>query len=613
MSNRVPLVLGLSGHRDPRTDSLEDIRAKFLALLDDLAKRFPDTPFVLLNGLAEGCDQYASRWAFEWAFEWARSQPLCPWGGRRIEIMGVLPMPREWYRNDFTEEAWKAYEEVEQMCSVVFELPTQAISEAREESKDAEPPQSSLSRDAFYDQLAAFIVDQSHLLIALWNGVDVDKPAGTASAVRRRTMGRCEVAERMIGMPLVSRYVFQQERSSLLPHGEPLYRIPTRRQIDETPLFCQWDEENRKALEQLDEAFRMVDSVNAECSPSERELYGRPMNFKQLQEVAEERATALDGLAKKCKQKIGREAKKEPAVVMLALLLFALVGAFGDADYKWSESWRVQADQGSWNLPLTATLVLLLLYCGLLTWLVRMIRRPTRHELHGVFALARAGAEGIRVQTGLLHHGLSLQVSHLMSAFDVSVGRPVRQLLRGGCLELIVCCALRKQQPLEDVQSNGSGDWIDGQFNYFRDAISEDGRRKKLQRRIEKLKVWSRRATLALAFGLLALVLVGSWLEIQPLSFWIDLGCLLVALALGFAAVAELQDSLEQVGEELESYEPMKKVYELAVKRLRKDRNAANFEDLRKEVVKDLAQEATDEFMGWYLVRKQRRASLRLG
>ena len=609
MSTRVPLVLGLSGHRDPRPDGLEGIRKHLVALLDDLATRFPETPFVLLNGLAEGCDQYASRWALDWA----ETQPPCAWGGRRIEIMGVLPMRREWFRNDFSDEAWRAYEEVEQMCSVVFELPTQAISEAREESKDAEPPQSSLSRDAFYDQLAAFIVDQSHLLIALWNGVDVDKPAGTASAVRRRTMGRCEVAQRMIGMPLVSRYVFQQERSSLLPHGEPLYRIPTRRQIDETPLFCQWDEENRKALEQLDEAFRMVDSVNAECSPSERELYGRPMNPKQLLEVARKRATALDELAGKCKQKIGREAKKEPAVVMLALLLFALVGAFGDADYKWSESWRVQADQGSWNLPLTATLVLLLLYCGLLTWLARMIRRPTRHELHGVFALARAGAEGIRVQTGLVHHGLSLQVNHLMSAFAVSHGRPVRQLLRGGCLELIACCAICCQKPFEDVGGNGIGNWIEGQTQYFKKAVAKDGRRRRLQGKIEKLKVWSRRATILLAFFLLALVLVGSWLEIQPLSFWIDLGCLLVALALGVAAVVELKDSLEQVDEELVRFEQMKEVYELAVERLKEARSAKQSEELRKEVVKDLAQEATDEFMGWYQDHKERRASLRLG
>jgi len=606
MSNRVPLVLGLSGHRDPRTDSLEDIRAKFLALLDDLAKRFPDTPFVLLNGLAEGCDQYASRWAFDWA----RSQPLCPWGGRRIEIMGVLPMPREWYRNDFTEEAWKAYEEVEQMCSVVFELPTQDILPA-----ESEPPQSSQprDRDALYDQLAAFIVDQSHLLIALWNGVDVKKPAGTASAVRRRETGRCEVAQREIGMDRVCKYVFQEERSSLLSHEEPLFIIPTRRTHDEGPVDCRCDEQNDRNLKCLTEACRLVDQLNAQCTSPEPASHSGKMSGEQLRSVARGRASELDRLAQECKKTLSREAKKEPAVVLFALLCIAAVGAFGDADYKLRAIWQGQGDQGSWNLPLIATLSVLMLYCGLLCWLVNMIRRPAHNEVHGVFALARAGAEGIRVQTGLLHHGLSLQVSHLMSAYAVGHGFLVRQLLRGGCLELIVCCALRKQQPLEDVQRNGSGDWIDGQLKYFCDAISEDGRRKKLQRRIEKLKVWSRRATLALAFGLLALVLAGSWLEIQNLSFWIDVGCLFVALALGFAAVAELQDSLEQVGEELESFELMKKVYELAVKRLRKDRNAANFEDLRKEVVKDLAQEATDEFMGWYLVRKQRRASLRLG
>ena len=58
---RVPLVLGVTGHRDLAHDDLPNLEAEVAKFIADLKRLCPGTPLVVLSQLAEGADRLAAR------------------------------------------------------------------------------------------------------------------------------------------------------------------------------------------------------------------------------------------------------------------------------------------------------------------------------------------------------------------------------------------------------------------------------------------------------------------------------------------------------------------------------------------------------------------------
>ena len=82
-------TIGLTGHRDIHTDSVEDIRAALRNELVALRERFVTLPVELVTGLAQGADTLATKVALEIG----------------LPVRAVLPMPRALYEADFEGEA----------------------------------------------------------------------------------------------------------------------------------------------------------------------------------------------------------------------------------------------------------------------------------------------------------------------------------------------------------------------------------------------------------------------------------------------------------------------------------------------------------------------------
>jgi len=61
----LPLVIGITGHRALRPVDRAGLEAWVRAVFEDLRKRYPATPLVLLSPLAEGADRLATRVALE--------------------------------------------------------------------------------------------------------------------------------------------------------------------------------------------------------------------------------------------------------------------------------------------------------------------------------------------------------------------------------------------------------------------------------------------------------------------------------------------------------------------------------------------------------------------
>lgn len=49
----VPMVIGVTGHRDPRPEVLPIVREQTRRQLQQLLQELPHTPLVMLNGMAE--------------------------------------------------------------------------------------------------------------------------------------------------------------------------------------------------------------------------------------------------------------------------------------------------------------------------------------------------------------------------------------------------------------------------------------------------------------------------------------------------------------------------------------------------------------------------------
>src|SRR5690348_9816966 len=81
----IPLVLGVTGHRELRADDVAKLEAAVRRLIDDLHRVAPATPIVLVTPLAEGADRLVARVVLDA-------------GG---ELIAALPFEADEYRRDF--------------------------------------------------------------------------------------------------------------------------------------------------------------------------------------------------------------------------------------------------------------------------------------------------------------------------------------------------------------------------------------------------------------------------------------------------------------------------------------------------------------------------------
>lgn len=157
----VPLVIGVTSHRNIPADEVESIRQRVRQFFAQLQRDFPELPLVVMSALAEGGDQLVAEEALA--------------VGARL--IAPLPLPAKLYTQDF--EAASTHAAFETLCAraQVIDLPLL-------------PDNSRLGiinhgpeRDRQYGQAGVFIARHCHLLLAIWDGKNSDRLGGTAQVV----------------------------------------------------------------------------------------------------------------------------------------------------------------------------------------------------------------------------------------------------------------------------------------------------------------------------------------------------------------------------------------------------------------------------------------------
>ncbi|HSG64998.1 MAG TPA: hypothetical protein VLD39_08355 [Gammaproteobacteria bacterium] len=159
----VPLLIGVTGHRDLVPDEVPQIRRRVHEFLLSMRERFADRPLEVLSPLAEGSDRLVADIAVELG----------------IALVVPLPMSRDLYVQDFqTPESRGRFEQLCARASAVYELPVTAGWTAA----DIAAPGGARNRQ--YAQLGVFLCAHSHVLLALWDGKPSEEVGGTAQVVR---------------------------------------------------------------------------------------------------------------------------------------------------------------------------------------------------------------------------------------------------------------------------------------------------------------------------------------------------------------------------------------------------------------------------------------------
>lgn len=168
----IPLVVGVTGHRDLRNEDIPKIKEKIKFFLNELINRYINTPIIILSPLAEGADTLVAQTALE----------LKEKGSIRLIV--PLPFEKEEYEKTFTEESnhKQIFEDLLDVADDFF------VNPLYEEFINSEGYHKN-NQDKYYALLGNYIAKSCHILFALWNGIDNEAIGGTAHVVKSRLFG----------------------------------------------------------------------------------------------------------------------------------------------------------------------------------------------------------------------------------------------------------------------------------------------------------------------------------------------------------------------------------------------------------------------------------------
>lgn len=210
LGDRLPFIIGVSGHIDADPQSLaaieDDLRKQLLAWRAAL----PSTPFILFSSMARGADWFAAR--------------LVKDSGIDAQLVVPLPLPWELYRADFPQaEADDLEKFLVSSEAASFELPL-LPGVTKDEVSHKGP-----ARDNQYALAGAFVARNCHVLLALWDE-GIGKTGGTADVVGYklegvpekflRVLGADDQAQSADGLELGPVYHFPVERIGAEKRGE---------------------------------------------------------------------------------------------------------------------------------------------------------------------------------------------------------------------------------------------------------------------------------------------------------------------------------------------------------------------------------------------------------
>lgn len=439
---RLPLIVGCTGHRDLRDEDIPRLEADYQAILLDLQRQYPSTPLIVLTALADGADRIAARVA------------------RAIDLpyYVALPLEKDIYEADFeTEASLREFRELVDGAAMCFTTPLMHGA-TREGVREHGP-----ERRMQYAQVGAVISRYSQIVVAFWDGVDLQKTGGTSNVLRFRLQGVPDI-EGLAHHPLDSVdtgivYQIWTPRKSNPDLGElketvrKLYPIgfdsdeQAERIISRT--FSELEDYNREVIERTPHLEKEIEQSKKYFVPDELRV---KLDADEQQTI--ETFATVDAIANHYQKATNSGFRGVYTLILLAAVIFDLYA-------------HLYYDNKTWLGGYLVTIVLAFLWYS----------RAKRGRFQTRYLDFRALAEGIRVQFWWQHLGLIRSVSD----HYIRKQRSELDWIRGG-LRTVMLRSSRdllsanrshegaKRERIENVLKH----WVHDQAAYFDKARHRD-------------------------------------------------------------------------------------------------------------------------------------------
>ena len=573
----LPIIIGITGHRDPQLDVIPKLKEKLSAVLERIDRAAPNSPIVFLSPLAAGCDQLAAIVAVNFT-------RLHHAQGMKIELVIPLPFQLDEYRKDFSGDlaSLAEFERLRGCASFEFVLPPFKCPSSSEQIG----VQNEEMRKAHYRRLGLYIALQSQVMVAMWDGLRIGKVGGTGeiadfclgtNQVRQRTpsenasvaewasFASCQIPFRPV-MPLLS----PQSSTPLLVFETP--RLTSKNLDGEAKKLEA--ENDRKLVSLCSEFERTTEQLNVALMQT---TVTYPSDFRNVLDTPRwhqlvDRFEHLDALANKFKSFYLKDARLIAFFAVLAICFFEFFSSFS-FEYQWAKL-----------CMLTYVALLVLSFC---IW-----KRSTNRQCEKIFVHSRGLAEAMRIQLAWVRAGVQESVAdHYVARRGLELVDLQTQIraasIDGFAIQII---------PTEETIQNARRVWISKQSDYFAESLGGMKRRKRSDMRGQWLRLWSVRIALIFAFVLGVLVVIqavviGSVGTAEGFDWWVNFGCFIMAALFAASVGIDYVRNVALDHEDLEIAKRMLPLYQRATELM----EGARTMDDRKELLRVIGKEALDE------------------
>ena len=573
---KAPLILGVTGHRKLRHEDCGILKERVARIIQALRKKFPSTPFILLSPLAEGADRLVAEVALR----------------MYVQLVVPLPMAITLYERDFPNSIAQ-FHELLGKAHTYFEVSPKYDSYAVATHRKA--------RDLRYEAVGKYIVRQSQILLALWDGVPSDKVGSTAAVVHFQTQGMPEQLAESLETPErfpVYQIVTPRENEPLPEDAFSIRRIyPRVFRLGETPDGnSQGESGEDEARDYFDRLFGNLERFNQQAAAGGDSLVKAAAQSRERlvgglwgifltdeEEMCLNRYAIADALAMRFQKQVRHTHLVLQGAVLLAFSFFV---AYAHID---SHPW--------WLLPCSFAV----LFFGYCTY-----KRARRRELDNMSQDYRAIAEGCRVAFFWHISGIDGSVSDNYLAKQRSELDWIRTALRGWDIDFMnktaVSMALQKVR-LRFVLRH----WVGGELDYFTDtAGKQEGKLISMELKLSRLlKSALSLAGLLLATTVLIRILHFEWWSCNACERWFYTAFIL-GIDMLLAAGALLHHSIqrEALSQHNKQYQRTREIFGNA-SRLIRETLPVNIQATQKLLL-ELGKRALEENGDWVMLHRDR-------
>ena len=563
----VPIVVSTTGHRDIPDQDIHRLESVIVGELRSIAEAHPNSPLLLLTGLAEGADRLVARCAVK--------------SGWRLGA--VLPLEQSDYETDFANDASR--EE--------FRALLDQSAWIRMVNADALP------RPACYRIQGEWLAHYSQKLLALWDGKEGNGEGGTAEVVHLFLNGLPSTRPILPDAGPVIHIATRRIRNLNLPAepdiGKVSHLAPTPGGLGSQGEEDRWasilgriDQFNADARRELTESMPTIEQSRSYLNAG-----------KVIDSVGTPHSAISASWLHSVADTISSKAQAERDRLFLTLIVFAFIAIFFEQLYS-----------GPFPQPILMAVSIAAGFGGFLVFL-----KGSRDRLEDRYLDYRSLAEACRVQYFWSTAGLEARVEDHFLREQRDELEWIRQAVRS--------TALSSVRPIDDSRDNSKLElvrdcWIDDQFRYFAgnpDRPEEYGKAE--GNRLMDTK-WSARAGRLFLLGISAAIVVtpfhGFFAESLP-----DVGDGIVqALIVGYgmlfasAGVCKVYLETKAFSEQANRYQRMALSMSLARSRLDKAISAGDANGGRI-VISEIGKEALAENGDWLLVHRERPVKVPLG